>query len=385
MIAAAPAMPLGRLGLLAAGGIALLAGLAGSLALLGLPIVRGGGHLAAAHGLLMALGFLGTLITLERAVALRRSWGFVGPIACGLGGLVLVGGGPPVAAAALLAVGAATFVAMYVAFLQIERSLHTGVQAAGAVACLGATLILLAGRPASAAVPLLAAFLVLTIVGERLELSRVVRLSDRARVALVGVAGVFAAGVGLSVAAPGAGTRVAGLAMIGLAAWLSRNDVARRTVRTSGLPRFVALALLAGYVWLAVAGFAWLAFGAVAPGPARDASLHALFLGFVMSMVFGHAPVILPAVLHVPLPFTRRFYAHLALMHLGLVVRVLVGDLGGLAAAWQVGGVLNVLALLLFVASSALASGLALRRRAGSRGSTPAEVRPTANEASLST
>jgi hypothetical protein len=332
----------------------------------------------------MVLGFLGTLITLERAVALRRTWGFVGPIACGLGGMVLVGGGPPMAAAALLTVGAGAFVAMYVAFLRIEPSLHTGIQAAGAVACLGATLMFLAGRPASAVVPLLAAFLVLTIVGERLELSRVVRPSRRARLALVVVAGVFAVGVGVSIAAPDPGTRVAGLAMIGLAAWLSRNDVARRTVWTPGLPRFVALALLAGYAWLVVAGAAWFAFGATAPGPARDAALHALFLGFVMSMVFGHAPVILPAVLYVPLPFTPRFYAHLALLHVGLVVRVLVGDLGGLPAARQAGGVLNVVALLLFVASSALAAGLALRRRRSARGPALVDRRQSVDEASPS-
>jgi hypothetical protein len=81
--------------------------------------------------------------------------------------------------------------------------------------------------------------------------------------------------------------------------------------------RFVALSLLAGYAWLAVAGACWLVFGAagltgVGAVAAHDTMLHALFLGFVISMVFGHAPVILPAVLRLPLPYHAWFYAHLA-------------------------------------------------------------------------
>ena len=43
--------------------------------------------------------------------------------------------------------------------------------------------------------------------------------------------------------------------------------------------------------------------------------IHALFLGFVISIVFGHAPVILPAVLRVPLPYRSVFYRPLAMLH----------------------------------------------------------------------
>jgi hypothetical protein len=116
--------------------------------------------------------------------------------------------------------------------------------------------------------------------------------------------------------------------------------------------RFIALCLLAGYAWLAVGGGAWLAFGAAAPALARDAMLHALFLGFVISMVYGHAPVILPAVLRIPLPYRRGFYLHLALLQAGLVARVVVGDILGYPEAWQVGGVLTVTSMLVFVVAS---------------------------------
>ena len=77
------------------------------------------------------------------------------------------------------------------------------------------------------------------------------------------------------------------------------------TVRGTGITRYMAVALLTGYAWLAVAGVLWLDIGQMsftdlgraAHGTAYDAMLHAVFLGFVISMIFAHAPVIVPAVL----------------------------------------------------------------------------------------
>ncbi len=126
-------------------------------------------------------------------------------------------------------------------------------------------------------------------------------------------------------------------------------------MRTQGLTRFIAVALLSGYFWLAVAGATALVNGGVQPGSAAyDAALHALLLGFVFSMVFGHAPIILPAVLHVKLPYHPSFYAPLAALHVSLLVR-LSGDLLGSPAALRVGGLLHALALLGFIGNSAFA------------------------------
>ncbi|MFN8520870.1 MAG: hypothetical protein U0667_16080 [Chloroflexota bacterium] len=163
---------------------------------------------------------------------------------------------------------------------------------------------------------------------------------------------------------PEVGVRVTGLAFVGLAAWLWRHDLARRTVRVPGVTRFIALCLLVGYAWLAVGGAVWLVAGPVTSGGAYDAMLHAVFLGFVVSMVFGHAPVILPSVLRVPLPYRPWFHGHLAL-HVGLLLRVVVGDAlgccgrGGGAASWTA-------AMLLFVVASVVASVGALRARTAS-------------------
>jgi len=364
--------PTGRFLLLALGGIALLAGLAGALVLLGTAMPTDAGRLAASHGRLMTLGFLGTVIALERAVALGRPLGYAAPVATGVGALAIVLGLAPAAAAWLLVAGGVLLVGTYAAFATRERSLHLGVQAAGAGAWPVAALLLAAGRPVADALPWLAAFLVLTIAGERLELARLGQLTILKRRQFIVAAWIFVAGVTVSLALPDAGTRVGGVGLLALAAWLARNDLARRTVRMPGVTRFIALSLLLGYAWLAVAGAAWLVTG-IDGGAAYDVRLHALFLGFVISMVFGHAPVIVPAVLRVPLPYTPVFYGHLALLHAGLLVRIIGGDVLGVAGAWNLGGVLNVVAILVFVGvSAAAATGELARRRRHRRSRRPA-------------
>jgi hypothetical protein len=120
--------------LLAAGGLALLAGLLGALALLGQSVPSGTVRLAASHGLLMTFGFLGTLVSLERAVALGRRWGYLAPLGAATGAVALVAADARPAAATLFVVAGVVYVAVYVAFDRIERSLHGTVQASGAVA-----------------------------------------------------------------------------------------------------------------------------------------------------------------------------------------------------------------------------------------------------------
>lgn len=335
------------------GVLALLAGLCGGLMRLGWRLPSLVTSLSISHGPLMVLGFLGTLISLERAVALGRRWGYAGPLLSGLGALVLLAGGPTEVAAALMAGAGLMLVAVFARIYRFQPALHISVMWAGAVAWVVAAVLWFSRWPVYRFVPWLAGFLVLTIVGERLELSRLILLPRRARVLFLGAGGLFSLGLAVSVPAPDAGVRLAGVGLVALAVWLLRFDVARRTVRRPGLTRFMALCLLAGYLWLAAGGVAWVTAGALAGGFSYDAGLHALFLGFVMSMVMGHAPVIVPAVLRVPVRFGRWFYAHLALLHASLLLRVVGGDLGANATLWRWGGLLNVVAVLWFLAAMA--------------------------------
>ncbi|HET8600222.1 MAG TPA: multicopper oxidase domain-containing protein [Segeticoccus sp.] len=360
---------------MALGVVALLAGLWAALILLGLPVPHTALPLAAAHGPLMALAFLGTLISAERAVALGRWWAFLAPAAAGLGGLATIAGAPFVLGPALLTFAGLALVAVFLALYQLQPAVHTAVMTAGAACWPVAAGLWLAGWDVPRFVPWLAGFLVLTIAGERLELSRVAITSEPVRRVLVALSGALLTALVLSLWTEDLGVRLAGAALIGVAGWLLRYDVARRTIRIPGLTRYMAAALLAGYVWLAAGGALWLAVGRMADGSAYDAMLHSIFLGFVMSMVFAHAPVIVPAVLGVRLPYRRVFYVHLALLHLSLLVRLLGGDALGNRLAWQVGGVLNEVALLLFLVVTAVT---VVRSRRSARPATAAPEAPGA-------
>ena len=82
-----------RAGLLALAALALLTGLWGAVTRLGWPLPHGA-SLAALHGPLMICGLFGTLIGLERAVALGRGWSYAAPVLSSLGTLSLIAGAP---------------------------------------------------------------------------------------------------------------------------------------------------------------------------------------------------------------------------------------------------------------------------------------------------
>ncbi len=346
--------PLARLPLLALGLAALAFGIAGGLARLG--VASALPSAIAWHGALMASAFFGTLISLERAVALGRLWAYAAPLASGLGGvLLLFGANAP--ALALFVAGAAVFLAASILIYVKQRALHTGVLALGAGSLLVATLGL--GHARLDAVVLgWIAFFALTIGGERLELSRLRRPPLFARLAFTLIACALLAAALAAPWQPAKALYAAGILLAALALWLARYDIASRTVRASGLTRYIALCLLAGYAWLAFGGLA-LFFAAAGDRWLWDAALHAVLLGFVFSMVLGHAPVILPAVLRVAFPYSAVLYAPLALLHGGLALRV-AGDLAQRPPWRALGGGIDAAAIALFIATGA---ALVLRRR----------------------
>ncbi|MCB0109511.1 MAG: hypothetical protein KDE53_26495, partial [Caldilineaceae bacterium] len=141
---------------------------------------------------------------------------------------------------------------------------------------------------------------------------------------------------------------------VALAFWLLRYDIARRRIKAGGQARFTALCLLSGYGWLAIAGLLAIRYPGQLAGPYYDALLHAIFLGFVFTMIFGHAPIVFPAVLQRPLPYRPRFYSHLLLLHITLAVRI-AGDLLLSMSLRQWGALLNALVVLLFLGNTVAA------------------------------
>lgn len=308
--------------------------------------------LPGAHGPLMIAGFLGTLIALERAVALKKPWMYVAPLLSGLGGLVLIFGWKEGVGALLITTGSLGLVFILASILRQVTAPYTITMALAALAFFVGNVVWLFGWSIPRLVPWWCSFLVLTIAGERLELGRLLRLSPWIqRWFNASVLATFS-GLGMTFYSHDWGTRLVSLGMFTLSLWLLINDIARHTVRQKGLPRFVALCLLAGYVWLGFGSLLGLVFGGMAAGPRYDAYLHSIMVGFVISMIFGHAPIIFPAVLQRPIAFSPLFYGHLILLHLSLLLRV-GADLATFTTLRLWGGFLNGVAILLFLFNTA--------------------------------
>lgn len=365
-----------RLAVLALGAACVLAGLDAALLRLGVWSPVRGAELAALHGPLMLAGFFGTVITLERAVALsgrpagrpdparpgepasqrgralalaRRFWPFAAPLGCAVGSLALLAGAPSVLGRGLLVLGGAALCAIYVQVHRRAPGIAVDLEAMGGAALLLGDVLWLGGLDVTAVVPLWLLFPVLTIVGERLELARVAFLDDAVEETVRALGAVALLGACLLTVTDLA-RLVVGPAVLGLAVVMAWYDVARRTVRARGVIRFMAASMLAGYVWLALAGATWtLTTIADGAGPAYEIVIHAIGLGFAFSMILAHAPTIVPAVVHRRLPYHRAMWVPYVLLHAGLAVRV-AGLLADAALPWQAGGVLGVLAILVFLA-----------------------------------
>ena len=314
-----------RIGFAALVASALLAGLCGGLLRAGVALHHGipGAWIAPAvlaHAFLMVCGFLGTVIGIERAVAVKKGLAFVAPAASGLAGL-LAGTGNAALAPWLAVAAAAAFTGVNVLVVFRQRAPHTLVLLLGAMAWLVGNLLYALDANPAGVIPWWFSFLVLTIAAERLEMTRLMRQRRGAAPMLYVLLAGLLAGAAASSWQAWSGGVVYGASLLGLATWLFCCDIARRTVKTRGLSRYMAVCLLLGYFWLAVAGMAWIA---LALGwPVRDAALHALAIGFVFSMILGHAPVILPAVLRVKVLFGPAFYLPLMLLHASLALRIL--------------------------------------------------------------
>jgi len=316
-----------------------------------------------AHGPLMVCGFLGTLISLERAVGLGSRWGYAAPVLVAAGALMLgfdpIGSFGPI----MITAGSLVMVAILVIVWRRHASLFVATMTIGALAWTAGNLQWLGGAPVFRVVFWWLAFLVLTIAGERLELNRVLRPTRTVRSAFVLAMATVLGGVAVATWWPEPGVRVLGVGLIALTWWLARHDVARRTVRQGGVTRFMAVCLLGGYVWLGVGGAIAAGTGVAMPGLLYDAMLHAVFIGFVISMVFAHAPVIFPAVLGLPVEYRPAFYLHVGVLHVSLILRV-AGALIDSLGRWRAwGGLLNAAALLLFMLNTGRSMDLSGSRR----------------------
>lgn len=348
--------------------LCLAAGLCGGLLRAGvaLPSALYGEWMAPAvqfHAFLMVTAFMGTVIGIERAVAAKKRLAFAAPLASGLAGLCALLGRPE-AAQGLAVLAALVFVGVNVLVVRRQPAVHTGLLLVGALAWLLGNLGFAGSGSPHATVPWWFAFLVLTIAAERLEMTRLMRRRPAASWALYLVLATLLAACVLFAFSLVWGGVLYGAALLALSVWLLCFDIARRTVFAEGLSRYMAVCLLVGYFWLGIAGVAWCATSLGLP--LMDAALHALALGFVFSMMLGHAPVILPAVARVKVQYSAAFYLPLVLLHGSLAVRLLLRHTS-FDRSLAIGAAGNVLAILFFLATLA-GSAWAWRRKHAAKG-----------------
>ncbi|WP_042264048.1 hypothetical protein [Paraburkholderia heleia] len=327
------------------------------------------------HGVLMLPVFFGALVSLERAVALQRAVYLLAPACALAAGVVLIAGAASVAAQWLLIAAASVSLVASLQVLRKQPARHLGVLALAVSGWWSGNLVWAMTNDVASSVPCWLSFLVLTIAAERLELTRMLRLPRAARYAFFVPVASMTASLPWALFKPEEGTRLFAAGIVLLAVWLAKYDIARRTVRQRALTRFIAVCLLGGYGWLALSGVLGLAGALMPDHPWHDAALHALTLGFVFSMVFGHAPVIVPALTRLSVKYHPLFYAPLALLHAGLAMR-LTGGLAGLFWLRKAGGIAGAVALALFALTLMTAVLAARRDRARRTGGRPISDSP---------
>ena len=301
------------------------------------------------HGFLMIPGFLGTLIGLERAVALQKKWAYLGPLASAIGSILIINQHDSQAGYLLILLGSAIMTLMFFVILKTHFINYTITMALGGISLLVGNILWGFGFSIYQFVTWWMGFLILTIAGERLELGRLMKMNNNVKRLFVATITIFLMGAIISLINISLGQKIASTGLIFLAIWLFRNDITRKTIRQDGLPKFIAICLLSGFVWLLIGGLIGLTNVVLFAGPIYDAYLHSIFLGFVMSMIFAHAPIILPAIINsTEVIFKRILYLPLVLLHLSLIIRILGDSILDNHQIRQWGGMLNAITILLY-------------------------------------
>ncbi|MEW6753851.1 MAG: hypothetical protein AB1505_23150 [Candidatus Latescibacterota bacterium] len=361
--------------LLVAGLLILLAALASGLARFGWAVPVPDPGLLFRHGALMVGGVLGTLVALERALALGSRWALPAPLLCALGGLGMLAlpGSlwPPV----LITLGSTALVSVYALGMQREPGAATAAGGLGALLWLTGNALWVAQWPLFVVTLWWLAFLLLNLTAAPLQESLESGLGPL--VAYLAATGLLVLGLLLDTAgfvaqwrvSPSAlplflGQRPIGLALLSTALWMGWWYRPGPLLRQGGAARFGAVCLLSGYAWLAASGLVALLTGQLTTGPYRDVALHAFFTGFVAAAVFGGAPRLRALLLGRPAASHPILYLALAALQLGMVLRI-AGDLAGVQSTQQWGGGLSAAAVLLGVAGAAWGSRRAVSAAAG--------------------
>lgn len=290
------------------------------------------------HGAIMVGGFLGTVILAERVIVTKIKWLLLLPVVNALS-LPAFAFGYHEVGFICLGVGGACLTGLFIHFCEKYKTWDQYLMLVGAFWYLLGTVVLWRSQLYPQAFPWWMAFLLWTIAGERMELSRFLMINVWKRVMLIISLLLFLAGAAWPYHS--GGSILMSIGLLGAGVWLLRYDMARKTIRKPGAFRFTGVNLLTGYGWLLVSGVL-IAIGRIDP-LWYDAVLHTFFIGFVFSMIFAHGPIIFPALIGITgRPYHKVLWLWWALLQMSLLVRIcadLVGWFDGRYYAGLINGV----------------------------------------------
>ncbi|MDN3670691.1 hypothetical protein QWY93_15310 [Echinicola jeungdonensis] len=249
---------------------------------------------AALHGLLMVGGFMGTMISLERSLIMKKKGWLLVPVISLLSIPIYLGGYFTLGIWAQVLASAGLVTLMYFQYSQRKLSEQLLLMV-GAMFWLVGNILVLKTQFIPQGSSWWIGFIMLTIVGERLEFGKFLPNPKWSRPLMFVLLGLFT--LGLLFPFHQMGHQLVGTTTIGAGLWLIRFDMARFAVRKQGIHRFIGWGLLMGYCWLVLFGCIVLAF----PNHPLyyDLFLHSFFLGFAFSMIWAHGPIMLPTFLKI--------------------------------------------------------------------------------------
>jgi hypothetical protein len=274
------------------------------------------------HGAIMVGGFLGTLISLEKIIPLKKPLLYAIPITSGLSVASFLLGMAQAGYILLITASAGLCIALFM-YLIANRGLIYLMMLVGAACWLVGNILLMTSNFYALAIPWWMAFVLSIISSERVELMKFLPVTEGNKKFLAFLLSLFVAASALSF--HGLGSIVSGVVLAGICIWLLRYDLIGLTIKKNGLTRFVAVALLTGYFSLLLTALFLLLFN-IEP-LYYDIIVHLFFIGFVFSMIFAHGPIILPVPIHIGIgvsvkPYSKLLYLWLSLIHVSLIMRV---------------------------------------------------------------
>jgi hypothetical protein len=267
------------------------------------------------HGIIMTGSFMGALISMERAVVMKNISWFIIPLLAIFALPLNLFGFTQIAIISLVISSAGLTFLMYIQSLKVKEAPHY-VITLGAFSWAVGNALLLKSDFTPMVVPWWIAFLLFTIVGERLELSRFLPIRKVFIVFLYALlAGVF---ISLFIPFHFGGNRITGILIALIALWLLRFDMARISIKKKGECRYIGFGLITGFLWLLL--HAIIMIFLENHSLYYDLWVHSFFLGFTFSMIWAHAPIIFPAVVKVkrliyhPMLYITWFLFQISLM-----------------------------------------------------------------------